>query len=416
MTRPLRVLLLGRHFWPHGSIDSAGFLFDLACGLRRGGVHVEVVTPRYSASWPESFEIREIRVHRPAAAPRSDWTMGRYIRHLTTWMRNNAKSFDVLVVDSIREEVTAAVEASRSLGCATVVRVSGWAANSDPTWWRTSRTARKCEVVGKMVDAVIAKNASDQRELIAAGYDPRRIHRIDHGFQPAVSAADVSRRQARLALGMANSDLITQTDTPVVLCASRLTRGGGADLLSRTARLLVARYPDLRFWFIGDGPHRESMFEYLRGEGVRASIAMPGSFCDVGEVFSAADLFVQLDEDGLDYFLPTAISAEVPVVAIDNRSTRAAITGGTAPPSCPATAAEAMVQWISAATSKLTRLAIAQAIDDLSTKKEQARQLRRDLLRSRPRSEAISSYIALMERVSRSRNGADCPTSFEAVT
>ena len=75
-------------------------------------------------------------VHRPAAAPRSDWSMGRYMRHLSTWLRENAESFDVMLVDAIREESMAAIEASRitrlrndsafqSAGDTTVIRCGG---------------------------------------------------------------------------------------------------------------------------------------------------------------------------------------------------------------------------------------------------------------------------------------------------
>ncbi len=117
-------------------------------------------------------------------------------------------------------------------------------------------------------------------------------------------------------------------DSPVVICTSRMTRESGVNLLVKAARHLIARYPDLRLWFIGDGPHRDWIYETMRGDGVRASIAMPGSFCDVDDLFAAADVFLQTDDDGLDFFLPNAISAELPIVALDTESTRTVISGG----------------------------------------------------------------------------------------
>ncbi len=94
MSRPLRVLLIGRRFWPHGSIDSAAHLFQLAAALHRRGVAVEVLTPRYSSTWPVEFKIREIPVHRPVMAPKRDWSIGRYTRSLTAWLRQHVTSYD----------------------------------------------------------------------------------------------------------------------------------------------------------------------------------------------------------------------------------------------------------------------------------------------------------------------------------
>ena len=80
------VLLIGRHFWPHGSIDSAAYLIGLATDLSRRGLHVEVLTPQYASTWPTRIDFRGLTVHRPVAAPRfdgtiaRDWSVNRYVR------------------------------------------------------------------------------------------------------------------------------------------------------------------------------------------------------------------------------------------------------------------------------------------------------------------------------------------------
>ncbi len=419
MNHRLRVLLIGRHFWPHGSTDSAGFLVQTACALHRHGVHVEVVTPRYASSWPEEFMFREIMVHRPAAAPRSDWSMGRYIRHLSNWLRQYAGSFDVILVDAIRDESVAAIEASKSLGCATILRSSGWGLHSDPVWWQTSRSARRCGATGKMADAVIAKSAACQRALLADGYAANRIERIDQGFAAGPVRSAESRRLARKALCLVNSDLATHGDSPVVICTARMTRESGVHLFVKAARHLIARYPDLRLWFIGDGPHRDSIYETMRGDGVRASIAMPGSFCDVDDLFAAADVFLQTDDDGLDFFLPNAISAELPIVTLDTESTRTLISGGpvdTAKRRLAKDDPNSLVEWCPAATSKYIRLGLLRVLDDLPGYQAKASQLRRLLVRTRPQSETIGAYVALMQRLANNRSPERRNPSVEAVS
>ena len=69
VNRRPRVLLVGRHFWPHGSIDTAGHTIRLAIGLQRHGFHVEVVTPRHHSTWAQVFHYRDVQVHRPTVAP-----------------------------------------------------------------------------------------------------------------------------------------------------------------------------------------------------------------------------------------------------------------------------------------------------------------------------------------------------------
>ena len=217
-------------------------------------MHIEVLTPRYASSWPEELVVREIPVHRPAAAPRSDWSIGRYLKHLTSWLQQHAQSFDALLVDAIREEAIAVTEVGKQLGIPVVLRCSGWGDASDPNWWKTSRTAKRCCNVAKNADAIVADGGINQRDLIAEGFAPERIQRINKGFPNFPARTALSRQLAREALGKVNSDLITHEQTPVLLCTSPMTRGGGINLLVNAAPHLINRYRDLRLWFIGDGP------------------------------------------------------------------------------------------------------------------------------------------------------------------
>ena len=223
MNRSVRLLLIGRHFWPHGSIDSGSALTEFACAVGRQSVDVEVVTPRYATSWPEEIVVREIPVHRPSVAPRSDWTVGRYVRHLTNYLRTHSSAFDVMMVDSIREESVAAIEASRSTGCPVILRCSGWGDQRDPNWWALSRAARRCGSMGRMADAVVAKSVVCQRALLSDGYDAKKIHRIDNGFPSQPTRSPQAKLEARNSLGRMNTDLAADADASVLLCVSQMS-------------------------------------------------------------------------------------------------------------------------------------------------------------------------------------------------
>ncbi len=410
-----RVLLITRHFWPHGSIDSACYAYQLSTALKRDGVDVSVVTPRHASSWTDRLTVAEVPVYRPATAPRSDWALGRYTRHLSAWLREHAGAFDVLLVDGIREEATAAVEAARTLGCATILRCAGWGPHHDTQQWKRNRWTARCASLGKLADAVVAASAESARSLIAGGYLPERVIRIDDGIAAGMARPSGLRQSARKSLASANGDLFAEADAPVVLCMSPMTRESGIQLLVEAARPLIMRYPLLRLWFIGDGPYRDWIYQQLRGEGVRASIAMPGSFCDGEELFQAADVYLQPDEEGLDYFLPTAIRSELPIVSIDRPSTRAILTHvgsvGTQPGE---TEPGKWVRWMSAATAKGVRQSLCEVLNDLPQARADAAHLRRYLLRHRPQSDTIQAYHDLIRRVMRKRAGNR--VSIEAVS
>ena len=421
MNRRIRLLLIGRHYWPHGSLDSASGLTEFAFAMHRQGVHVEVVTPRYASSWPQKIVVREISVHRPTAAPRSDWSVGRYIRHLTIDLRSRAAAFDVMMVDSIREESMAAVEASRNTGCPVLLRCAGWGDYRDPVWWTSGRAARRCGTIGRMADAVVAKSAGCQRALLADGYDPKKIHRIDNGLAATPDRSEQARRDARHSLALMNGDLAAEDDAPVLLCVSRMSRRSGMNQLVDAARHLVAKFPTLRIWLIGDGPHRDSMYERLRGDGVRASIAMPGSFGDMNDVFTAADLFLQSDDWGLESFLPSAIANELPVVTVDTESTRAVIAGSqqasVATDGIPGlkpsglepsglelsglepTGLESLVHWCPEATPNRFLVGVTHVLSDLTAARQRASDLRRILFRSRPYSQCVAAHVELMQQL-----------------
>ncbi|TWU47117.1 glycosyltransferase [Rubripirellula reticaptiva] len=410
-----RVLLIGRHFWPHGSIDSAAFLFQLACGLHRRDISVEVCTPRYATSWPEKYWLREIPVHRPAPPPRSDWSIGRYTRHLTQWIRSQGDAYDLVLVDAIREEAIAAIEASRLTGTATMLRYSGWGKQSDSEYWKTTRGARRCGTIGKMADTVIAKSAACNRALLTDRYSAERIVRIQPGFSAGPITSESNRESARRSLATANSDLRTNPDTIVALCNAPMTRDGGIQDLVHATYRMIDRHPNLAVWFIGDGPRRDWIYEHLKADGVRASIAMPGSFVDTDEIYAAADIYFQTDESGLDHFLPTAVSAELPIIAVESESVRSILVGSVVDTS-EQDGPSNWVQWIKDPSPTNYVESVSQVLNHLPDYRNRSAKMRRHWLRSRPISATIDAYIDTIERTISRKKGSNRGATDEAAS
>lgn len=424
MNRKLRVLMVGRHFWPHGRFDAAGSLFSLAAGLQRAGVHVEVMTPRYASSWTQEFPVREIRVHRPTTAPRSDWSVGRYVRHTTTWLKENCAGFDLIYCDGMCEESSAVVAAARELGIPSVLKHGGGSDGDqqDFEWWKTGRSAQRCLKIAKTADCVVVADAVAQRALLTAGFGPQQITRIDPGFESGSPWSQRSQAEARSALVTANTDLVVPTDSPVVVCFAPMRKSSGIMRLVESARFMVARFPDLRLWLIGDGPDRDDIYTELKAEGVRNAVAMPGSFVNLDDLMRAADVFVQLGADGVDYFLPAAVSAECPVVAANVPLVRARLAdpAGADPESVAGGSEEQLlaearrravcagdecqrVTYFDPDSAKALRRAARHAIETLPARRADASELRRTLSRLNPYSRCIEQTISLFRSQTQNR-------------
>ncbi len=408
MSNKLRVLFATRRFWPHGGFDSAAALLSLASGMQRLGIDVEVLAPRYASTWPENFKLRELTIHRPAAAPRSDWSMGRYIRHLTHWLREHARSYDLIYVDSAREETIAIAEATRGTSVAKLVRVSGWGAHSDASWWDSSRSGARSFNAVKRFDACLAKNASDHRTLLARGIPANQVFRVDSGFTPGTTRSPLARSVARKVLAEVNGDLSADIHAPVMLCMGRMIRGNGMDLVVDCVRTMVARYSNLRVWFVGDGPNRDSLYSRLRSDGVRASVAMPGSFLDTEDLVTAADVYLQTDDEGIDHFLPAAVSAELPIVAVRTPSIEGFL-GAVAE-------LETGVSWYTAGQGKSLCQAVRKVIDDLPQSRAGAAALRKLLVRSRPQRTMIDQHVAIVRQLVEARVDPQSRTNIEVAS
>lgn len=393
-----RVLVLGRRFWPHGGHASAIHLAELALGLHRRGYHIEVVAPRYESHWSDRFQFKEFTVHRPVAAPKSDWSVARYTRQLTQWLRTKCRSFDAIIVDSIREEAVAAVEATRGTACRTIIRFGTQDGISDDRWWSQNRASRRCGAIGRMADRIVVTSAKQSRALLTHHFDAGKIKRIEMGFHGGPSQTATGKVAARKSLGEVNSDLLTDTDSIVLLSSARMTRGGGVITLVEAARLLMTKHPNLRIWFIGDGPARDKIYSALRSDGIRAQIAMPGSFCHFDDLMMAADVFIHSSKEGSDSLLTTAIASGLPVVAQTSEENYD-ILGASNADGCPE------VAWYDGEKEFDLRKQISHLLSDRTASLQASDVLKRRLLRTRPESRMLDQYDEMISDANRKATG-----------
>ncbi|MGV3482824.1 MAG: glycosyltransferase family 4 protein, partial [Planctomycetaceae bacterium] len=383
---------VGRHYWPHLSSDVASRTVRLADGLSRSGVEVEVLTPRYASTWPDQICHREVLVHRPTAAPRSDWSMGRYLRHVESWLREHAYKYDVLYSATMREEATLVVDAARRANRCSVLHHAGSASEADAGYAMPSRYRRRSFAAWQAADVIVVSRASAHQSLLGMGLAADQIQRVPIGIASGSGLAGrdaTTRSRSRQTLADVNGDLATGRDSMVVLSIGSMNAASGMMSLAQAIPPLVDTWPDLRFWMIGDGSLRNELHRHFKFHGVRQSVAMPGTFVDLGDLLSAADLYVQPSlSDGLDDFLPQAIAAPLPLVLADGLDTRAMLSGYH---DCAA--------WCPESDPPSLQEAIRRILVNPSAAQTAAERLRRELVRQTPYSQTIDGFLNLFSRL-----------------
>ncbi len=392
----ISVLLVTRRFWPHTN-DGTGRLAMLAEGIRRGGQQPTIMAARYAASWPTEFDFREVRVVRPVAAPRGDWSGTLYGRGVQRWLREHVAQYDVIYADNMRDEGAAVVEASRAQNVPCVVRCSGTGWNSDCTWASESRHARKLLQISMQANAIVAPFASSARQLVAWGANRSLIQRISEGIPSIVRRDDGTIEAARAALADVNRDLRVPRKGKVILVTVPLMHESNIWTVVDALPDLVDKYSDLRIWLVGEGPQREVIHERLQHLAIRDVVSMPGSIGHVDELLKAADMVVVPSEgESLEHRVPSAIGAGLPLVVADLPDIRASL----------GPAASEFASYPPQSSAGL----IAQVInifDNYSDAVARASEIRNTLRRQLPREHSIESHLQLFSQLARSRKQID---------
>ncbi|HEY2970737.1 MAG TPA: glycosyltransferase family 4 protein [Casimicrobiaceae bacterium] len=127
--------------------------------------------------------------------------------------------------------------------------------------------------------------------------------------KPALDGAAVQRLRRQL-LGEGGRRL--------VVTVARLAQQKGIDVLVEVARRTVARYDDIRFAVVGDGPLREDVRGWAAAAGIERHLTFIGYSDRPHEFLAAADLFLLTSRwEGLPLTVVEAFQAGLPVVATD---------------------------------------------------------------------------------------------------
>ena len=114
-----------------------------------------------------------------------------------------------------------------------------------------------------------------------------------------------------------------------VMVVGRLIFNKGPQFVVEAAPKVLARYPDTRFVFVGDGPMEEELRAEVLRSGIGGNVEFLGHRDDIPELLAAGSMAVRASlSEGLPLVALEAMAAGLPVIATDVGGTREVVDDG----------------------------------------------------------------------------------------
>ncbi len=324
---PLKIALLTRRYPPLiGGAEKV--LSYLALALANEGAEVHVLTSLPSSHTLQTEELVEtnqgsLTIHRLRTSRLRFLGTWIYMRNLRRWLENHP--IDMTYVSMLKHDAYVAVEAGKKLGFPVVLRPEGAGATGDLAWQSWGRFGRKIGQQTRQADALVVISKAIEDELLQAGYDKNKLHRLPNGVP--IPEQPWQRREG-------------WRSAPRAVYVGRLATEKGIDTLIEAWKMVRQEYSTAQLTLYGEGPERPTLEAGVGKLGLGDAITFAGSVADPTEALRKADLFVLPSrEEGMSIALLEAMALGIPIVASSIPGNRRLIldykTGRLAPPDDP---------------------------------------------------------------------------------
>jgi glycosyltransferase involved in cell wall biosynthesis len=246
----------------------------------------------------DGFEILRIRPRGPGKLKSLTFVLGAL---WTLFRRRN--DYKILHAHLSFGPAFAAVLAARMLGKRVIVKLGNSGEFGDiRVSQKTLRGRVRLFALRRWADAVIALDDAMQTEALEAGFDPRRLRRMNNGIEFASFSSSRTKDEAKSALGL-DGKLI-------VMFMGRLSEQKSLPTLLNAFDAARKQCPALHLLLLGDGPSRRDLEFQAEKLGISANVTFAGSQNDVRPYLEAADIFALPSvSEGISNALLEAMSA-----------------------------------------------------------------------------------------------------------
>ena len=323
----MRVVIVTRQFWPIAGGNERA-IAHLAAALVARGAKVTVITTRWDQNWPERIDYRGVSVVRLHQTGMEFLGNRDWLRNMSRYLRENADQFDVAYVRGLRHDARSALNAVERRHVIVVARVDESGPAGDCLWQLESGDGRRIKRRVMKAAALIGTTEIAHRELIAAGYPRERVHCIVGGVPVSGPVSPAGKVAARVALANVNTLLHCPPETPVAVYTGKLDAPDIPGRVIDAWKSVAKRWPNARLWLIDPRADQSELNRRAEAADLVGRVVIPGVFADASELLAAADAAIVGGESGESHaLLLEAMSAGLPVAAMDNPLHRCALEG-----------------------------------------------------------------------------------------
>lgn len=226
--------------------------------------------------------------------PRPIWKLRDYLVH---------NRVDILCTHGYKSSVLGRI-ASWMAGCRQIVVSRGWTGET--------RRVRCYEMLDRiflrLAGAVVAVSEGQRQKILACGVRPDKV-RVIHNAIDLEAYPGPAEKSMRTELGIPQDAILVAT-------AGRLSPEKNHLGLVETARLVLAKMPDVYFVVFGEGFLRPELEIAVADAGIGHRFFLPGFRSDVRSLLHEIDIFVLPSHtEGLPNVVLEAFACRKPVVA-----------------------------------------------------------------------------------------------------
>jgi glycosyltransferase involved in cell wall biosynthesis len=203
--------------------------------------------------------------------------------------------------------------AARTAGVPIVIHtIHGFSFNEFTPWMKTSFYVCLEKIANHFCNTMISVTEQHRMMAIEKGIaKPNKIVKIHNGIELKGFEDGKPIHTMRNDLGLNEKSILIGT-------VGRLTPEKGQGYLVNAMPIVIDKYPQVHFVFIGDGPYEGGLKDLASALGVRDRCSFLGFRRDVPDLLKCMDIFVQPSpREGLSITLLEAMAAKKPVIATD---------------------------------------------------------------------------------------------------